>query len=43
MSVKKTAIKGVTTCKLMYKREWENAYLIAEANGNKYAFYCIPC
>ena len=43
MSVKKTAIKGVTTCKLMYKREWENAYLIAEANGNKYAFYSIPC
>ena len=40
---KKTAIKDVTTYKLMYKREWENTYLIAEANGNKYAFYCTPC
>ena len=27
----------------MYKREWENAYPIVEANVNKYAFYCIAC
>ena len=27
----------------MYNREWGNTYPITEANGNKYAFYCIPC
>ena len=26
----------------MYKREWKSTYPITEANGNKYAFYCIP-
>ena len=39
---KKTAFKGTATYKSTYKREWENTYPIAEANGNKYAFYCIP-
>ena len=38
----KTAFKGAATNKSMYKREWENIYPIAEANGNKYAFYSIP-
>ena len=40
---KKTAFKGAATYKSMYKREWENTYPIAEANDNKYAFYCTPC
>ena len=40
---KKTACKGAATNKSMYKREWENAYPVVEANVNKYAFYCIAC
>ena len=39
----KTAFKGAATYKSMYKREWENTYPTAEANGNKHAFNCISC
>ena len=41
---KKTAFKDAATYKSMYKRDRVGKYLsIAEANGIKYAFYCIPC
>ena len=43
MSVKKQLLKVLLlTNPCTYKREDGNTYPIAEGNGNKYAFYCIP-
>ena len=40
---KKTVFKGAATYKSMYKTQLEKNYPVAEANGNRHAFYCIPC
>ena len=36
-------LKGAATYKSKYKEEWSSLYPVGPANGNEYAFYCIPC
>ena len=37
-----TSFKGAATYKT-YNSDWGKEFPISPANGNRYAFYCIPC
>lgn len=40
---KKLALRGAATYKTAYNPEWAKEFPISGVNGNKHAFYCIPC
>ena len=36
-------LKGAGSYDCAYKEEWADSYPLGPVNGNKGAFYCIPC